>query len=204
MERREYTPKAPFRLVVDMMPAMKTLDIRTRAAWRAWLAKHHATVSEVWLVFHKAHTGKPSIEYDASVEEALCYGWVDSLIKRLDEDRYARKFTPRKADSKWSPSNRRRYAQLKAAGRLAPAGEKRQPTGRNVYAAVPDVSTVPADVAKALEAAPKAWTYFQSLPPSHRRRYLLWIVTAKQEETRQRRLKEAVRLLLRGKELGLR
>lgn len=183
---------------------MKTLDIRSRMAWRRWLAKHHATDSEVWLIFHKAHTGTPSIAYEAAVEEALCYGWVDSLIKRLDEDRYARKFTPRKADSKWSPSNRRRYAQLTAAGRLAAAGVKRAPTTGSAYAPVPDVSAVPADVAKALKAAPKAWTYFQSLPPSHRRHYLLWIVTAKQEDTRQRRLREAVRLLLRGKELGLR
>jgi uncharacterized protein YdeI (YjbR/CyaY-like superfamily) len=135
---------------------------------------------------------------------ALCFGWVDSLIKRLDEDRYARKFTPRKGDSKWSPSNRRRYAQLKAAGRLAAPGKARPPTNRNAYDPVPDTSKIPADIAKALRAMPKAWACFQSLPPSHRRRYLLWIMTAKQEETRQRRLKEAVRLLLRGKELGLR
>lgn len=183
---------------------MKTLDVRTPAAWRRWLATHHATASEIWLVFHKAHTGVPAIEYDAAVEEALCYGWVDSLIKRLDDDRYARKFTPRKADSKWSPSNRLRYEQLKAAGRLAPAGVKRPPTDRDAYMPAPDVSAVPAFVAKALKAVPKAWTYFQSLAPSHRRRYLLWIMTAKQDATRQRRLEEAVRLLARGKELGLR
>lgn len=181
--------------------AVKTLDVRTRAAWRAWLATHHATASKVWLVFHKTHTGTRSIDYEAAVEEALCFGWVDSLIKRLDEDRYARKFTPRKAGSAWSASNRRRYAKLKAAGRLAPAGVNRPPTTRSAYPVAPDVSTVPGDVAKTLEAAPKAWTYFQSLPPSHRRRYLLWIVTARQDETRQRRLREAVRLLLRGKEL---
>lgn len=183
---------------------MKTVDVRSRRAWRAWLAKHHATVSKVWLVFHKTHTGTPSIDYDAAVEEALCFGWVDSLIKRLDEDRYARKFTPRKADSKWSPSNRRRYAQLKAAGRLAAAGKARQPTRRNAYGVVPETSKVPADIAKALRAMPKAWACFQRLPPSHRRRYLLWIMTAKLNETRQRRLREAVRLLLQGKELGLR
>lgn len=183
---------------------MRTVDVRSRAAWRAWLAKHHAAASEVWLVFHKTHTGTPSIDYDAAVEEALCFGWVDSLIKRLDADRYARKFTPRKADSKWSPSNRRRYAQLKAARRLAAAGKARQPTSRNAYDPAPDTSKLPADVATALKATPKAWTCFQSLPPSHRRRYLLWILTAKLDETRQRRLREAVRLLLRGQELGLR
>jgi uncharacterized protein YdeI (YjbR/CyaY-like superfamily) len=184
---------------------MKTLDVRSTAAWRRWLATHHATESEIWLVFHKAHTGKAAIPYEEAVDEALCFGWVDSLIKRLDDDRYARKFTPRKADSAWSPSNLRRYARLKAAGRLAAAGVKRPPTSRIATPGpLPDVSKVPPDVVKALRAAPKAWTYFQSLAPSHRRRYLLWIVMAKQEETRQRRLREAVRLLLRGKELGLR
>ena len=184
---------------------MKTLNVRSAAAWRRWLTTHHATASEVWLVFHKAHTGKASIPYEEAVDEALCFGWVDSLIKRLDDDRYARKFTPRKADSAWSPSNRRRYAKLKAAGRLTAAGRTRAPTARVATPGrLPDVSKVPPDVAKALAAEPKAWTYFQSLAPSHRRRYLLWIVMAKQEETRQRRLREAVRLLLRGKALGLR
>ncbi|MBI3046904.1 MAG: YdeI/OmpD-associated family protein [Acidobacteria bacterium] len=161
---------------------MKTLDVRTRAAWRAWLAKHHATASEVWLVFHKAHTGKTSIPYDDAVEEALCFGWVDSLIKRLDEHRYAK---------------------LKAAGLLTAAGLARRPTGRPDRP-LPSMSVAAADVEKALKANPKAWSHFQALAPSHRRRYLLWIGSAKQEETRQRRLREAVRLLIKGKELGLR
>jgi uncharacterized protein YdeI (YjbR/CyaY-like superfamily) len=184
---------------------VKTLDVRTAGAWRRWLAKHHATASEIWLVFHKTHSGTASIPYEEAVDEALCFGWVDSLIKRLDADRYARKFTPRKAGSAWSPSNRRRYARLEAAGRLAAAGVKRPPTSRIATPGpLPDVSKMPADVTKALKAAPKAWTHFQSLAPSHRRRYLLWIVMAKQKDTRQRRLREAVRLLLRGENLGLR
>ena len=120
-----------------MVSAVNTLDVRTRAAWRAWLAKHHATVPEVWLVFHKTHTGTRSMDYEAAVEEAICYGWVDSLIKRLDGNRYARKFTPRKADSAWSPSNRRRFARLEAAGRLAAPGVNRAPSSRiNPFRAV--------------------------------------------------------------------
>jgi uncharacterized protein YdeI (YjbR/CyaY-like superfamily) len=184
---------------------MKTLDARTRNAWRRWLATHHATASEVWLVFHKSHTGVRSIDYEASVEEALCYGWVDSLITRLDDDRYARRFTPRKADSAWSPSNRRRYAKLEAEGRLAAGGLRRPPTARSsAPPPLPDISTVPPDVANALKAAPRAWTCFESLPPSHRRRYLLWIALAKREATRARRIGETVRLLMRGKKPGLR
>ncbi len=101
---------------------LKTLDARTPAEWRRWLADHHDSEPEVWLVFHKRHTGQASIAYEDAVDEALCFGWVDSLIKRLDDARYARKFTPRKADSKWSTANRQRYAQLKASGRLMPAG----------------------------------------------------------------------------------
>jgi uncharacterized protein YdeI (YjbR/CyaY-like superfamily) len=81
---------------------LTTLDLRTRRQWRSWLAKHHGSESAVWLVFHKRHTGRPSVGYDDAVEEALCFGWVDSLIKRLDDARYARKFTPRKPGSQWS------------------------------------------------------------------------------------------------------
>jgi len=78
---------------------MKTLQVETRDAWRAWLAEHHTSESEIWLIFHKAHTGKENVSYDETVEEALCFGWIDSLIKRLDDDRYARKFTPRRSGS---------------------------------------------------------------------------------------------------------
>ena len=107
---------------------LKTLDVQSCEEWRQWLAEHHDSESEVWLVFHKRETGRPSIAYDDAVDEALCFGWIDSLIKRLDDDRYARRFTPRKTHSKWSTSNRKRYAQLKASGRLTPAGLNRAPT----------------------------------------------------------------------------
>ena len=109
---------------------MKTLLVRTLDQWRAWLTEHHASASEVWLIFHKRHTGVASIAYKDARDEALCFGWVDSLVKRLDDRRYAQKFTPRRADSRWSAVNRRRYAELKAAGRLKPAGIERPPTDR--------------------------------------------------------------------------
>src|SRR5256885_11535625 len=109
---------------------MKKVSLETAADWRRWLAAHHASDTEVWLVFHKRHTGRKSIEYDDSVDQALCYGWIDSLIKRIDDDRYARKFTPRKANSVWSDSNRRRYAELEKRGLLAAAGRARAPTNR--------------------------------------------------------------------------
>src|SRR5262245_28901896 len=104
---------------------LKTLDVPSAEAWRQWLVEHHRSESEVWLVFHKVRTGRPTIAYQDAVEEALCFGWVDSLIKRIDDARYARKFTPRKADSRWSTSNRRRYAKLRAERRLEAAGRDR-------------------------------------------------------------------------------
>src|SRR6185503_4721711 len=110
--------------------SLKTFDARTAEQWRRWLADHHDSEGEVWLLFHKHHTGRTSIAYEDAVNEALCFGWVDSLIKRLDDERYARKFTPRKADSRWSTSNRKRYAQLKASGRLMTPGLNRAPTDR--------------------------------------------------------------------------
>src|SRR6266566_695475 len=109
---------------------LRTLDVRTPEQWRKWLADHHDSQSEVWLVFHKRHTGRASIAYEDAVDEALCFGWVDSLIKRLDDERYARKFTPRKLDSRWSTVNRERYARLEASGRLTGAGLNRAPTDR--------------------------------------------------------------------------
>jgi uncharacterized protein YdeI (YjbR/CyaY-like superfamily) len=178
--------------------------VRAREEWRKWLAEHHDLESEVWLVFHKRHTGHPSIAYGDAVDDALCFGWIDSLIKRLDEDRYARKFTPRKPDSKWSTANRTRYARLNALGRLTPAGLNRAPTDRNGDAPRPVTSTIPKYIRRALERRPAAWRHFMSLAPSHRRMYIAFIDSAKQEQTKTRRLQEAVGLLAAGRKPGLR
>jgi uncharacterized protein YdeI (YjbR/CyaY-like superfamily) len=182
---------------------LKTLDARTPEQWRRWLADHHDSESEGWLVFHKRHTGQASIAYEDAVDEALCFGWIDSLVMRLDDARYARKFTPRKADSKWSTSNRKRYAQLKASGRLMPAGLNRAPTDRSGDAPRPSPAKLPPYIQEALRNRPAAWSYFQSLAPSYRRLYIGWIDSAKQQETKKRRLEEAIRLLAAGKKLGL-
>jgi uncharacterized protein YdeI (YjbR/CyaY-like superfamily) len=185
---------------------MKTFSPKTVDQWRRWLAEHHDSESEVWLVFHKLHTGVPSIDYKDALDEALCFGWVDSLVKRLDEQRYARKFTPRRADSRWSSINRKRYAALKASGRLKPAGINRAPTDRS-YGSLPAryklPSKVPAYIQVALRKHPAALRNFEALAPSHRRQYLGWIESAKRDETKARRLKEAIRYLTAGKMLGL-
>ena len=183
---------------------VNTFLARTLTQWRGWLDEHHDSESEVWLIFHRRHTGLMSIAYQDALDEALCFGWIDSLIKRLDESRYARKFTPRKADSRWSNRNRKRYAELKAGGRLKPAGIRRAPTARHYDARPRLPSEVPAYIEASLRKRPAAWRHFEGLAPSHRRQYVGWIDSAKHAKTKLRRLKEAIGLLAAGKELGLR
>ena len=140
-----------------MTAELETLRVRSRSQWRAWLTKHHTSSPGVWLVRDKSHTGVKAISYEDLVREALCFGWVDSLVKRLDEGRYLLKVTPRKPTSKWSDINRTRWAELEAAGLLTTAGLTAAPTA-NSYAPRPVVPVLPAYIAKALKADPKAWS----------------------------------------------
>lgn len=191
------------------MAELKTVHVTTRAAWRAWLAEHHAREREVWLVYSKRHTGEPRVEYDEAVEEALCFGWIDSIVRKLDEDRFAQKFTPRRPGSQWSESNRKRYAKLLAAGALAPAGlanapgEASPPTTAERRERKAKAADLPAYLEEGLKKDPAAWAAFERLAPSHRRNYVLWIDSAKREETRARRIAEAIARLREGKTLGL-
>ena len=185
-----------------MTSKLPTLEVRNCRQWRAWLKKHHASSAGVWLVFHKAHTGVKSIGYEDAVREALCFGWIDSLIKRLDDDRYAYKVTPRKPTSKWSAINRGRWNELKAAGLLAPAGLAAAPTD-NTYGPKPVIPILPGYIAKAFATNAKAWAFFRGLPTRERRNFVVWIHTAKRPETRERRIRESITLLAAGKKLGL-
>ena len=185
---------------------MKNFLARSLDQWRDWLIEHHASESGVWLIFHKRHTGVESIDYQDALDEALCFGWVDSLVKRLDDRRYARKFTPRRAESRWSTANRKRYAELKASGRLKPAGINRAPTDRTYDPPPPrfeNPARLPPYIQAALRRRPAALRSFEALAPSQRRRYVGWIESAKREDTKTRRLKEAIELLAAGKVLGL-
>jgi uncharacterized protein YdeI (YjbR/CyaY-like superfamily) len=187
---------------VDMTARPVTLQVRSRQQWRAWLAKHHASSSGIWLVFYKAHTGRKSIAYEDAVREALCFGWIDSLVKRLDDARYALKITPRKPTSKWSAINRRRWMDLKAAGLLESAGLAAAPTD-NTYAPRPVIPDLPVYIARTLKANPKAWTFFRQLAPTYRRNFVVWIHTARRPETREKRIRESIGLLAAGQKLGL-
>jgi uncharacterized protein YdeI (YjbR/CyaY-like superfamily) len=182
------------------------LEVTTREAWRAWLADRHDREREIWLVFWKKHTGKPSLPYVDAVDEALCCGWIDSLVRRLDDERYAQKFTPRKAKSSWTDLNRRRFARLVEEGRMTAAGLAKGPPPAAATAppSRPDpAAAIPGDVEAALRAHGEAWESFTRLAPSHRRNYVRWIDAAKRPETRARRAAEAVARLVRNEKLGL-
>lgn len=153
-------------------------------------------------MFYKRQTGVKSIPYEETVCEALCVGWIDSLVKRLDDDRYAFKFTKRQATSKWSHINRKRWAELKAAGLLTSAGLAAAPTD-NTYGPRPVIPDLPAYIARALKANAKAWSFFRELAPTHRRQFVVWIHTAKRPETQKKRIRESIALLAAQKKLGL-
>ncbi|HVT44507.1 MAG TPA: YdeI/OmpD-associated family protein [Thermoanaerobaculia bacterium] len=179
-----------------------TLDVRTRVEWRRWLEKHHASSSGIWLLRHKKHTGVKTMPYEDLVCEALCFGWIDSLIKRLDDDRYAIKVTPRLPTSKWSDLNRKRWRKLEAAGLLSAAGLAAAPTA-NCYAPKPKIPELPAYIVTAFRSNSKAWKFFQGLSARNRRDFVVWIHTAKRPETRERRIRQSIELLSAGKKLGL-
>ena len=140
--------------------------------------------------------------YEDAAREALCFGWIDSLVKRLDDNRYAIKVTPRKPASKWSSINRKRWMELKAAGSLTPAGLAAAPT-ENTYGSRPVIPDLPNYIAKAVKANAKAWKFFRELAPTYRRNFVVWIHTAKRPDTREKRLRESLALLAAGKKLGL-
>ena len=185
-----------------MTAELMTLEVRSRRQWRAWLTTHHTSSSGIWLVFYKHHTGLKSMPYEDAVREALCFGWIDSLVKRLDDNRYAVKVTPRKPTSKWSDINRRRWKELKAAGLLNSAGLAAAPT-ENTYGPRPVIPDLPNYIAKAIKANAKAWKFFRELAPTYRRNFVVWIHTAKRPDTRERRIRESLALLAAGKKLGL-
>jgi uncharacterized protein YdeI (YjbR/CyaY-like superfamily) len=177
---------------------------RDRRAWRTWLEKNHATHAGFWMVYYKNHTGKKGIDYDAAVEEALCFGWIDSLIHRVDDARYARKFTPRTNAAHWSAINLERVKRMKAAGLMKPAGLAR--LGKGVKAYVPLMQReldIPKELQRALARNVRARTNFERLAPGYRRHYIGWIATAKKDETRARRVRQAISLLAANRKLGL-
>ena len=189
------------------MKNLPRLDVDSAQEWRGWLARHHGVSDGVWLVFRKVGVRARVMRYREALEEALCFGWIDSIVKRESDETYLRKFTPRTNPKKWSDTNKRLARALIRAGRMMPAGLKvigvSLEVGARGSAAVGGPPrrggpSVPAFVRQALDSRPKAAEFFAALAPGYRQRYLGWILNAKQEETRARRLAEAVKLLEQG------
>jgi uncharacterized protein YdeI (YjbR/CyaY-like superfamily) len=176
----------------------------TPAEFRRWLEKNHRTAGELWVGMHKRHTGKPSMDWPQSVDCALCFGWIDGLRKSLGEESYLIRFTPRKPTSVWSAINIRKMDELAKAGLMTPAGlavfENRSSTREHGYTYG---NRRPFDAATlaAFKAKKKAWAFFEAQPPGYRRLLSDWVVKAKREETRARRLAKLVAECAAGRRL---
>ncbi|HCO96826.1 MAG TPA: hypothetical protein DIU00_23285 [Phycisphaerales bacterium] len=187
---------------------MKQLYVTEREQWRNWLSENHAAEAGVWLILYKKETSKPSIEYEAAVEEALCFGWIDSIIKKIDAERYARKFTSRSDKSVWSALNKKRVNKMIKQGRMTEVGMAKikaaKKTGLWDKDPRPRISLeIPPEFTKALARNKKAKENFDKLAPSYRKHYIGWITVAKRPETKKRRITESITLLEKGQKLGL-
>ena len=175
----------------------------SRAEWRQWLAEHHASAPGVWLVYCKKASGLPSLSYAEAVEEALCFGWIDSHPRKLDAERSQQLYTPRRPRSGWSRVNKERLARLEAAGQLMPGGRaaiaRARQNGAWESLDAAEAGLVPDDLAAALAADETAAGHFAAFAPSARKGILTWVLAAKQPETRARRVAEAVRMAALGK-----
>lgn len=188
------------------MEITKKVFMKNREEWRSWLEKNHSTEKEIWLVFYKKHTGKPTVLYSEAVEEALCFGWIDSTLKRIDDEKHAQKFTPRTNVNNWSDLNKKRIEALIKSGKMTDAGmakfnfEKSDKTKLNWNSISKELSN---DFLKALKLNKPAWAYFNSLAPSYQKQYAMWINSAKLEDTKSKRIKEAISMLSQNRKLGL-
>ena len=178
----------------------------TSEDFRKWLKAHHENARELWVGFHKKGSGRPSITWPESVDEALCVGWIDGLRKTIDAESYKIRFTPRKATSNWSAVNIGRVQELTRLGRMRPAGVKafelRTEEKSGIYAYENRKSAVLGAAAeKRFQSRPKAWAFFQKQPAGYRNLAAWWVISAKREETRQQRLEKLIAQSEAGKRL---
>ena len=179
----------------------------TPAKFRDWLERNHAKAKELWVGFYKKETGRPSITWPESVDEALCVGWIDGIRKRLDDESYAIRFTPRNPQSIWSAVNIKRVAELSREGRMRPAGleafERRADDKSAIYS-YEQRKTAAFDEAaeRQFRSNAKAWAFFESQPPGYRRLATFFVISAKKDETRQKRLARLIADSAAGRRIG--
>jgi uncharacterized protein YdeI (YjbR/CyaY-like superfamily) len=184
---------------------MKPRFFKTPAEFRSWLAAHHADATELLVGFYKRVSGRPSMTWPESVDEALCFGWIDGVRRRIDDERYSIRFTPRRRGSIWSAVNIARVAALRRAGRMHPAGirtfELRDPAKTAQYSFERPAVPLPLVYERQLRANAAAWAYFSAAPPFYRRVATHWIISAKHEATRQRRLARLIEQSAKGERI---
>ena len=180
---------------------------KTPGHLRRWLEKNHASATELWIGMYRKASGKGGMSYEEALEEALCFGWIDGLRKRLDEESYVQRFTPRTANSYWSAVNITRVTELKAAGRMHAAGdaafERRDKSRTGAYSFERQTAKLEPTHEAQFQANTKAWTFFASQAPWYRRVAVHWVTSAKRAETRQRRLETLIKDSAAGRRIGL-
>ncbi len=188
---------------------MKTVYVIHREEWRQWLAEHHDSEKEIWLVYYKKNSGKPRIPYNDAVEEALCFGWIDSILRGVDEERFAQRFSPRKAGSNWSAMNKERARRLIQQGKMAPPGlaKLKGVIALSALAAKEESAglfEVPPDILDALRQDPKTWESFSRFPESYKRIRIGWIEMGRRRpEVFQQRLRYFIRMTAQNKQFGM-
>lgn len=179
------------------MKITETVELGSRSEWRTWLSENYDTTNEIWLVSHRKATGRLSVRYNDAVEEALCFGWIDSIRKSLDEERFAQRFTPRKRGSSFSQTNRERLARLLAEGQVIPA------VAAQVRDVRPDDFRISQDILAALQARSEAWEFFRNTSPSYQRIRAAYVDVARaRPDEFARRLQSLVDKSARGRQFG--
>ncbi|MDD2715636.1 MAG: YdeI/OmpD-associated family protein [Candidatus Wallbacteria bacterium] len=181
---------------------MKTFYAKDRQDWRNWLSENHDSCKEVWLIYYKAHTGKPRVPYDDAVEEAICFGWIDSIIRKLDEQRFCQKFTPRKPGSLWSKPNLKRADMMISQEKMTQKGLElyRIAVEKGQFVAEKE-EQLSVDLITLFKANREAYSRFCNLPGNRTSNYIGWIMSAKGHETRIRRLNRLIGAILNGEDL---
>jgi len=190
------------------MPKASALGFASRGEWREWLASNHGSSGGAWLLIHKKGSSRRGLRYEEAVEEALCFGWIDSRVRAHDADRFVQWFSPRKGGSTWSETNRRRVGRLTRRGLMTEAGLRRVRAARRdgSWDTLPDRDEDPepgADLLEALRAEPAAWRGWGSFAPTYRKMYIYWVDDAKRPQTRERRIVEVVRRSRDGRKPGM-
>jgi uncharacterized protein YdeI (YjbR/CyaY-like superfamily) len=189
------------------MTTIDTIFMSSLENWRSWLQENSQSNPGIWLMFLRTSSGHPCISYDDALDEALCFGWIDSIIKKIDAERYVRKFTPRTNLTNWSAANKRRVFRLIDQGRMQAVGLAKigdlSAFAEQPIKPRPTLPELPTGIEQAIRENSGAWEYWETLAVSHRREYIWWLTSAKRPETLARRLSEAIKMLEDRRQLGL-